>query len=53
MCEPQATYPHPLPFVIQLLSRVRLFVTHGLQHISLPSPPLSPGVCSNACPLSQ
>ena len=53
MCEPQATYPHPLPFVIQLLSRVRLFVTHGLQHIRLPSLPLSPGVCSNACPLSQ
>ena len=25
---------------------------HGLQHASLLSPPLSPGVCSNSCPLS-
>ena len=26
---------------------------HGLQHASLPCPSLSPGVCSNSCPLSQ
>ena len=26
---------------------------HGLQHTSLPCPPLSPRVCSNSCPLSQ
>ena len=26
---------------------------HGLQHIRLPSPSLSPGVCSNSCPLSS
>ena len=26
---------------------------HGLQHTRLPCPPLSPGVCSNSCPLSQ
>ena len=26
---------------------------HGLQHTRLPSPSLSPGVCSNSCPLSQ
>ena len=26
---------------------------HGLQHMRLPCPPLSPGVCSNSCPLSQ
>ena len=26
---------------------------HGLQHSSLPSPSLSPSVCSNSCPLSQ
>ena len=26
---------------------------HGLQHIRLPCPSLSPGVCSNSCPLSQ
>ena len=28
-------------------------VTHGLEHIRLPSPSLSPGVCSNSCPLSR
>ena len=26
--------------------------SHGLQHTRLPCPPLSPGVCSNSCPLS-
>ena len=26
---------------------------HGLQHAKLPCPPLSPGVCSKSCPLSQ
>ena len=26
---------------------------HGLQHARLPCPSLSPGVCSNVCPLSQ
>ena len=26
---------------------------HGLQHARLPSPSLSPGVCSNSCPWSQ
>ena len=26
---------------------------HGLQHIGLPHPSLSPGVCSNLCPLSR
>ena len=25
---------------------------HGLQHVRLPCPLLSPGVCSNSCPLS-
>ena len=25
---------------------------HGLQHARLPCPPLSPGICSNSCPLS-
>ena len=29
------------------------FVTHGLQHTSLPCPALFPGVGSNSCPLSQ
>ena len=26
---------------------------HGLQHARLPGPSLSPGTCSNSCPLSQ
>ena len=26
---------------------------HGLQHVRLPCPSLSPGVCSNSCPLSR
>ena len=26
---------------------------HGLQHTRLPCPALSPGVCSNSCPLSR
>ena len=26
---------------------------HGLQHTRLPHPSLSPGICSNSCPLSQ
>ena len=28
------------------------FWPHGLQHARLPRPSLSPGVCSNSCPLS-
>ena len=28
------------------------FQTHGLQHARLPYPSLSPGVCSNSCPLN-
>ena len=27
--------------------------SHGLQHTRLPCPLLSPGVCSNSCPLNQ
>ena len=38
---------------VQLLSHARLFVTHGLRHTGLPCPPLSPGVYSNLCLLSQ
>ena len=29
------------------------FQTHGLQHARLPYPSLSPGVCSNSCPLGS
>ena len=44
----------PLLFiVVQLLSRVCLFVTPVLWHAKLPCPSLSPGICSNLCPLSQ
>ena len=39
--------------VVQSLTHVRLFATHGLQHARLPCPSLSPGVCSNSCPLSR
>ena len=39
--------------VVQSLSHVRLFVTHGLQHARLLCPSWSPRVCSNSCPLSQ
>ena len=36
-------------------SVAKLYVTlrpHGLQHTRLSSPPLTPGVCSNSCPLN-
>ena len=39
--------------VVQSLSPVQLFATHGLQHARHPCPSLSPGVCSNLCPLSR
>ena len=43
----------PLLVVIQSHSLVRLFVTPGLQHTWIPCSSLSPGVCSNSCPLNQ
>ena len=36
--------------LVQLLSRVWLFVTHGLQHTRLPCPSPTPGAYSNSCP---
>ena len=45
-------YMWPWYYVVQLLCRVQLFATHGLQHARLPCPSLSPGVCSKLCPLS-
>ena len=39
--------------VVQSLSCVRLFVTHGLQHARLPCPSPTPRACSNSCPLSR
>ena len=38
---------------VQSLSRVWLFVTHGLQHARPPCPSPTPRVYSNSCPLSQ
>ena len=38
--------------VVQSLSCVQLFRLHGLHPARLPCPPLSPGVCSDSCPLS-
>ena len=37
----------------QLLSHVRLFATHGLQHSRPPCPSPTPGVYSNSHPLNQ
>ena len=39
--------------VVQSLSHVWLFVTPRMWHTRLLCPPLSPGVYSNSCPLSQ
>ena len=39
------------PVVVQSLSCVRLFETHGIQYARLPCPSPSPGACSNSCPL--
>ena len=38
--------------VVQSLSSVELFVTHGLQHTRLPCPSPTSGACSNSCPPS-
>ena len=38
---------------VQLLSRVQLFGTQGLQHAWLPCPSPTPGAYSNSCPSSQ
>ena len=35
--------------LIQSLSHVQLFETHGLKHGRLPCPSLTPGACSNSC----
>ena len=44
---------HILLLLVSLLSHVRLLRPHGLQDDRLPCPSLSPGVCSNSCPLSR
>ena len=45
-------YCSPLSSV-QLLSRVRLFVTPWTEPARLPCPSPTPGACSNSCPLSR
>ena len=45
-------FTHCVVVVVQLLSCVRLFATHGLQHSRFSCPLLFPGVGSNSCPLS-
>ena len=40
-------------FGVQSLSMLDSLQPHGLQHIRLPFPLLSPEACSNSCPLSQ
>ena len=49
------TFPPTVPdvVVVQLLSRVQLFVTHGLQHARLPCLSQSPRVCPNSRPLTR
>ena len=37
---------------VQLLSRVWLFTTHGLQYSRLPCPSPTHGACTNSCPSS-
>ena len=40
-------------YIVQLLSCVRLFVTHGLQHTRPPCPPPTPRAWTDSYPLSQ
>ena len=44
---------YSLMFVAQSFSMSDSLQPHGLQHIKLPWPLLTPGVCSNSCPLSR
>ena len=39
--------------VVQLLLVSNFLWPYGLQHARLPCPSLSPGVCSNSCPLNR
>ena len=51
-CQPvYSTYSQNV--VVQLLSHVWHFATHGLQHARAPCPSLTPRVYSNSCPLNQ
>ena len=46
-------FPIVVAVVVQPLSYVPLFPTPWIQHIRLPYPSVSPGVCSNSCPLNR
>ena len=45
--------PQPGGLLFSCLVMFNSLCPHGLQHTSLPCPSLSPGVCSNSCPVSQ
>ena len=51
-CQPPLTFSLIL-VVVYLLSCVWLFAIPWMQNVMLLCPPLSPGVCSNSCLLSQ
>ena len=51
-CEKHYGMEAPQFSSVQLISRVLLFVPHGLQHARLPCPSPTPGVYSNSCSLS-
>ena len=48
-----AQHDESLCGMCSVLCHVRLFATHGLQHVTLPGPSLSPTVCWSSCPSSQ
>ena len=50
---PAFVFCYSIVVVVQPLSPVQLFVTLWTAARRLPSSSLSPGVCSNSCPLSQ
>ena len=41
-----------IQFVVQLFSCIQFFLTRGLQHARLSCPSVSPGICSDSCPLN-
>ena len=51
------TYIYILYYILLLLFSCQVMSDslgpYGLQHVRFLCPPLSPGVCSNSCPLSQ
>ena len=54
-CSRVVSVPWPLQFCCCSVAKSRLTLCdpHGLQRPRLPCPSLSPGLCSNSCPLSR